>query len=251
MILNIRGTSGSGKTYLVRQIMEALGPPKPILDVEDRVEGYELRGNIRVVGSYERECGGCDTLGLTKPLMLALRGLQKDSEESEKEKVFAALQVHLGAKAAEKFIAKALKGQDPSHSWGSVDRAEVLVRQWAELGDAIFEGLLINSPYYRWVELSQEFGNYIWAFLDTPLEVCHQRVLERNGGKSINLDNLKSKYTVCHNYAKKAQEASLTVVWLEYERAFEQVMQLLQEHVPELRPRAAVPRWKFAAISPL
>lgn len=68
MIINIRGTSGSGKSYVVRQIMERFGPAevrRPILGESRSTKplGYYLPNvNLFVPGSYENTCGGCDTI---------------------------------------------------------------------------------------------------------------------------------------------------------------------------------------------
>lgn len=66
MILNIRGTSGSGKTTLVRKFFE-LCDDKRDMYIPDRKKpiGYECnyKGEIVfVLGSYENNCGGCDTI---------------------------------------------------------------------------------------------------------------------------------------------------------------------------------------------
>lgn len=69
MIINLRGTSGSGKTTAVRSLMEALGGmglrmkvggrKRPIAHVYQRVGPF---ASVAVVGSYETACGGCDTI---------------------------------------------------------------------------------------------------------------------------------------------------------------------------------------------
>ncbi len=74
MIINIRGTSGTGKSHLVRQVMVAMnkaGDPiipqheanrrQPIGYVLIRPIGAPGR-SILVVGHYETPCGGCDTI---------------------------------------------------------------------------------------------------------------------------------------------------------------------------------------------
>lgn len=65
--INIRGTGGSGKSTLVRNVM-ATYPAK--MNVEEpgrkRPSGYILSGEGRatlyVPGHYETACGGCDTI---------------------------------------------------------------------------------------------------------------------------------------------------------------------------------------------
>ncbi len=74
MIIQIAGTSGSGKTHVVRQLMEAAksthfhfitGRKTPI--------GYDIylpqvRGKIYVLGSYDNPTGGCDTIKSVKDI---------------------------------------------------------------------------------------------------------------------------------------------------------------------------------------
>lgn len=70
MIVNIRGTSGSGKSTLVRRVRElytgahlrvkAEGRKQPIGYILHR-EGFTGR-SLALVGHYETDCGGCDTI---------------------------------------------------------------------------------------------------------------------------------------------------------------------------------------------
>ena len=68
MIINVRGTGGSGKSTLVRQVMARyphvepefiLGRKRPIGYVCARA-GFP---DLYVIGSYETPTGGCDTIG--------------------------------------------------------------------------------------------------------------------------------------------------------------------------------------------
>src|SRR4249919_2191288 len=70
-VLNIRGTNGSGKTHLVRQWMKLVGstpcPRRTNLFGGDALCGpiqyYLLGDGGIVIGSYDTNCGGCDTMG--------------------------------------------------------------------------------------------------------------------------------------------------------------------------------------------
>lgn len=56
------------------------------------------------------------------------------------------------------------------------------VRRYWKLGNVIFEGFVVSGLYRkRYYPLSREVGGFIWVFLDTPLEVCLQRLKERDG----------------------------------------------------------------------
>ena len=74
MIINIRGTSGTGKSTLVRNLFNAqktvgvredyvLGKRDVLKPTtKKKVVGYQLANGTHVVGRYETKCGGCDTI---------------------------------------------------------------------------------------------------------------------------------------------------------------------------------------------
>jgi hypothetical protein len=68
VIVNIRGTSGSGKTHLVRRVMELFDQREPIFEpgrkrpLLYRLGEFGPPRVLSVLGSYEAACGGCDTI---------------------------------------------------------------------------------------------------------------------------------------------------------------------------------------------
>ena len=74
MIINIRGTSGTGKSTLVTNLMdkyETVGTKQDyVLGKRDTIGprtkmktvGYTLENKVHIVGRYETKCGGCDTI---------------------------------------------------------------------------------------------------------------------------------------------------------------------------------------------
>lgn len=68
--INVRGANGSGKSYLVSQWMKEQGAiPYPRLSnllgstTAIRYPQYYVLGDGgRVIGNYQRDCGGCDTI---------------------------------------------------------------------------------------------------------------------------------------------------------------------------------------------
>lgn len=86
MIIQIRGTSGSGKTYVMRKVIEAIRS----LDSWDKVylEGRKkplnysttFRGKrVAVLGHYESACGGCDNIGSAKAVFDLIGETEADS----------------------------------------------------------------------------------------------------------------------------------------------------------------------------
>lgn len=62
-VINIRGTSGSGKTTVVRNILNH-GNWQSFKDEKtNKIRGYFSPDlHWAIVGSYENDCGGCDTI---------------------------------------------------------------------------------------------------------------------------------------------------------------------------------------------
>lgn len=62
MIFQLRGCSGSGKTWVVRELFDNY-ETKPIKDKSGNIVGYYLKElNLFIVGKYTTSCGGCDTI---------------------------------------------------------------------------------------------------------------------------------------------------------------------------------------------
>lgn len=63
-IINIRGTHGSGKSTVVKRVLERYGSTR--LGNDKKPEGYRVDlpwgKQLYVVGSYETACGGCDAI---------------------------------------------------------------------------------------------------------------------------------------------------------------------------------------------
>jgi hypothetical protein len=59
MIIDIRGTHGSGKSWIVHKLLYGLGlAPTPIVENGYHIDYQTIIG--AVVGKYETACGGCD-----------------------------------------------------------------------------------------------------------------------------------------------------------------------------------------------
>lgn len=150
MIIKIHGTSGSGKTTTVRNLMaRSVISPTHIWDVNGRrPEAYEccLPGvptPVYVLGPYTAVCGGMDSI----------------SDDDEKIR---------------------------------------LLNHYAGLGHVVYEGLLASEYYGRLGGTSEKWGDdHIFAFLDTPIEVCIERVkarrLARGNTKPLDEANTRNR----------------------------------------------------------
>lgn len=187
LILNIRGTSGSGKSYIVHKLMQDASGSAKILDVVGKTIAHRLQFEegskpLHVLGKYDVKCGGCDTI----------------------------------------------KTQDQVCD---------LVKRFSAEGEVVFEGLLISHLYSRYFKLDSQLSaighKYIWAFLDTPLELCLERVNKRRRERGqlgdVNPKNTTQKWHDMRRVYKKCIDASLDARWIEYESAYEEVLSLINE----------------------
>lgn len=66
MIIQLRGTNGSGKSTIVREVMSHFKMQKHFRGTRRQPIGYSSTGidkrKLWVVGHYETDCGGCDTI---------------------------------------------------------------------------------------------------------------------------------------------------------------------------------------------
>lgn len=77
MIIQIRGTSGSGKSTVMRKVMLAfpVGCDRwsPVQKEGRKQPLYYARGDIAIAGHYESPCGGCDTIGSARQVFELLQ----------------------------------------------------------------------------------------------------------------------------------------------------------------------------------
>jgi hypothetical protein len=74
IICNIRGTTGSGKTTVVKQLIQNLRG-MPMLDETGKIWAYNLRDQVYVLGRYETPTGGCDGIRTQGEIHAGIRKL--------------------------------------------------------------------------------------------------------------------------------------------------------------------------------
>lgn len=71
----------------------------------------------------------------------------------------------------------------------------------------LFEGVIVSTIFGPWLEWERANGGMVWAFLDTPLEVCLKRIQERNGGEPIKEELVASKHKTIRDVRRKVLAA--------------------------------------------
>lgn len=204
MIINVRGTSGAGKTHLVREVLARFPrPPKPhykSAPIEYPIRGGETRVYERgrrhplyytaggetiggppstaILGHYESPCGGCDTL--------------PDYD-------FA---VHL---------ARQLSG---------------------EVEYVLMEGLLLSEEHHRFRELARYVPLKI-IYLETPIEECLDAINERrrerdSEAEDVDPENTVNRVRTIERNLVKLEDEGVDVLRLDREDARRWVMRELR-----------------------
>lgn len=202
MIVNIRGTSGSGKTTAVKQgLLEQFRPDQRFkwvpkwdqIPEEHRPErlkrkqpwGYHLipdrpGKSIVVIGHYETACGGTDTISKMDTIFSMVR------------------QAHL---------------KSGCH--------------------VVFEGLLLSADFNRTYALHQDGLPLVVLGMDVPLDVCLDSVNARRWAKNpdkppVNPKNTESKYKGTKNTMKKLQDHGVDARWVDREGCKQALAALLE-----------------------
>lgn len=97
----------------------------------------------------------------------------------------------------------------------------------------VYEGLLISHSIGRIGELVKQYGRrHIMAFLDTPLEVCLQRVdarrAERGVGPLLDNTNIVKDYKAVQRARERAIQMGFHVADINHAAPFNQVEALLE-----------------------
>jgi len=197
IIINPRGTSGSGKTELVRRILaqygwqrsagsEAAGPLEPIYrEGRSRPLGYRLEHPLggrplAVVGHYEVTSGGCDTI-----------------------------------RAAD----------------GGLEEIMRRAADYAATGhDVLIEGQSLSSEYERCVELARAHRLHILR-LTTPLDQCARNLVWRRRARRDSWPSVARAVGVEHKMVEDACERLgqyATVEALRFDDALTRAQDLLE-----------------------
>jgi adenylate kinase family enzyme len=118
---------------------------------------------------------------------------------------------------------------------GTAQEVMEMIDRYAKEGHVVHEGLLQSTYYGAMGEHSKKYGgDYIYAFLDTPINVCLDRVVERratNESKNkFNPQLTRNKWTTINRLRDRLLlEKEHKVAILNYEKLpLAQLLQLLE-----------------------
>jgi len=198
LLINLRGTSGSGKTFIVRKFFELFGvthlDKQGIKKLSDgrvnldyypgaaRVEIHGWNSPIYFIGNYRPECGGLDTV----------------------------------------------PSQESCAKWALHHLSQ---------GHVICEGLLTSGLgpggiFCRTVmEKAQTQARFV--FLDTPIEKCIERIYERRKGRGDNRplkenDHAGKKHRQIQNVIYTMRKMGYPIHMINHEFGYDQVYAMLK-----------------------
>lgn len=189
----IRGTNGTGKTTIVRALLKQANA-RPHHYEKNKVRSYrgELFGTpIYFLGSYETNCGGCDTIPSVAKV----------------------------AELLERYM--------------TIDYERCIV---------VFEGLMISHMLGTVGAMQEKLGKdrNILAYLDTPLELCIQRVVDRRVAqgdlREFNPRNVILDHERVILNKRRAEKLGYRVVTIDHRNAYHHVYEGIKN---ELATRTA------------
>lgn len=113
-----------------------------------------------------------------------------------------------------------LGGCDSYPSMEAICRA---VKEFSKQRDVLFEGILVSLLTAPWVELAGSLpqSDFIFATLDTPLDVClerrEKRWLQEGHTGNFNPKHMIEKFYAVRKAHKRLKAAHLNTRWLNYE----------------------------------
>lgn len=109
-----------------------------------------------------------------------------------------------------------------------------LIQHYAQLGNVFYEGLLSSEYYGKLGVASEPYGkSHVFAFLDTPIEVCIERVKARRlaagNMKPLNETNTRDRVDRINRLKVKLLRDRRRVVDINYMNANQEVYDLFKE----------------------
>lgn len=170
-VINLRGTNASGKSTVVKKFIDDFGG-EPIF--------YQV-GEFKWIVTEKDKAKGTKW---KEPLLCKKANHEIKGYVIRKEK---------SGLSQDLYIPGAYKTPTGGcDTIGTGEAARKLVFDWASQGHVLYEGLLISGLFDKYNTLADELKqvgqNHIFGFLDTPIDVCVERVFHRQAVRGVKKD---------------------------------------------------------------
>lgn len=120
-------------------------------------------------------------------------------------------------------------GCDKIKTQEATKAALLTVRSLPGVVVTLFEGVMISTIHKPWAEFAWNNPPFVWAFLDTPLYICQQRITDRNGGRPYNEALVENKWRGINRILEKVKsDPNQTVLVLPWEEPVEPLSLFIQ-----------------------
>jgi predicted ABC-type ATPase len=115
-----------------------------------------------------------------------------------------------------------------------------LIEYYAPKGHVFYEGLLGSEYYGKLGAVSEQYGDqHVFAFLDTPIEVCIERVKARRIAKGnhapLNEFNTRERVKRINSLKNRLLKTNRNVITVEYLNASSKILEILKEYDAKLQ----------------
>lgn len=120
---------------------------------------------------------------------------------------------------------------------------EKLLRFYIDKGHCFYEALPVSGARGRWLAVADEVGkeNHVFGYMDTPPELCIQRVYQRNGGIPIKEDLIRDHHRYVHKVRTWFDENGYRTITVDHVTGLNDVLALFASvgFTPKERPVAS------------
>lgn len=191
MIVNLRGTSGSGKSFVGRQLV-ANFENTPVFEPSFGRKvtaplGYELPDGLFVMGRYRDFIGQGEN---RRPVVGGgVEGMGKPEYLLQLLKHFATVYEHI-----------------------------------------FFEGLTVSASLHKYSDAFNEIGKpHVIAYLDSTQQQCVDGVHHRNGGKDINEKAVFEHHDTVWSTKSRFEDLGHVTMWVPRRQSFETIVQVFAD----------------------
>lgn len=107
-----------------------------------------------------------------------------------------------------------------------------LVRHFAPQRNVVFEAMIPPRDTGSYLSLAKEMRDYMFAFVNTPLQICLRNARIDAQGHELREDNLREQWLAQHKQKEQLKTAGCEVATLQHDRALQQIEVLLMSARP-------------------
>jgi len=111
------------------------------------------------------------------------------------------------------------------------DQLKTMVNGFSQHGHVFFENVLVSGSKMAWLNIRKTMSDrdWVWATLDTPADICIERIYGRNGGKPIQEDTIRGFNKRVRSLGEWLAEEGEKSVLIDHTNSIKMVHDLLEQ----------------------